>query len=183
LESTLRLLGSKIYLPSVHAAYAESGLDSASAPVLDAAAELVEAGVPAAEAAAVLAGRFAISVRQARRYVDQAVAGGRVPVPEASDVHRQAACGAGRVRAYRRARLEGCTTPRASRTVDRPREEWIEIAVPAIVTAETFERAARRLEDNKRGVPCLRSAAGRVGHARPRVIRGEGGDCWRRARR
>ena len=57
---------------------------------------------------------------------------------------------AGRVRAYRRARLEGCTTPRASRTVDRPREEWIEIAVPAIVTAETFERAARRLEDNKR---------------------------------
>ena len=90
---------------------------------------------------------------------------------------------AGRVRAYRRARLEGCTTPRASRTVDRPREEWIEIAVPAIVTAETFERAARRLEDNKRGVPCLRSAAGRVGHARPRVIRGEGGDCWRRARR
>jgi len=50
----------------------------------------------------------------------------------------------------RRARLEGRTTPRASRTVDRPRGEWIEIPVPAIVTAETFERAARRLEDNKR---------------------------------
>ncbi len=50
----------------------------------------------------------------------------------------------------RRARLEGRTTPRASRTVDRPREEWTEIPVPAIITAETFERAARRLEDNKR---------------------------------
>jgi site-specific DNA recombinase len=50
----------------------------------------------------------------------------------------------------RRARLEGRTTPRSSKTVDRPRGEWIEIPVPAIVTAETFERAARRLEDNKR---------------------------------
>ena len=50
----------------------------------------------------------------------------------------------------RRARLEGRSTPRASKTVDRPREDWIEIPVPAIVTAETFERAARRLADNKR---------------------------------
>src|ERR1039457_5064338 len=50
----------------------------------------------------------------------------------------------------RRARLEGRTTPRSSKTVDRPRGGWIEIPVPAIVTAETFERAARRLEDNKR---------------------------------
>jgi site-specific DNA recombinase len=50
----------------------------------------------------------------------------------------------------RRARLEGRTTPRASKTVDRPREERIEIPVPAIVTAGTFERAARRPEDNKR---------------------------------
>ena len=50
----------------------------------------------------------------------------------------------------RRARLEGRTTPRAFKTVDRPREDWIAIPVPAIVTAATFERAARRLEDNKR---------------------------------
>src|SRR6266568_4901911 len=50
----------------------------------------------------------------------------------------------------RRARLEGRTTPRASKTVDRPREDWIEFLVPATVTTETFERAARRLEDNKR---------------------------------
>ena len=38
----------------------------------------------------------------------------------------------------------------ASKTVDRPREEWIEIPVPAIVTAGTFGRAAQRLADNKR---------------------------------
>jgi site-specific DNA recombinase len=50
----------------------------------------------------------------------------------------------------RRARLEGRTTPRAVKTVDRPREEWVAIAVPAVVTRETFDRAARRLEDNKR---------------------------------
>ena len=50
----------------------------------------------------------------------------------------------------RRARLEGRTTPRASKTAGRPRAEWIEIPVPAIVTAETFERAARLLAGNKR---------------------------------
>jgi hypothetical protein len=53
---------------------------------VNAAARLVEAGVPVAEAAGVLAGRFGVSARQARRYVDQAVAGGRVPVPQASVV-------------------------------------------------------------------------------------------------
>src|SRR5208337_1503400 len=31
-----------------------------------------------------------------------------------------------------------------------PRDEWTEIAVPAIVTEETFARAQQRLEDNKR---------------------------------
>jgi len=49
---------------------------------INAAAELAEAGIPAAEAARVLAGRFGCSVRQARRYVDQAAASGRVAVPE-----------------------------------------------------------------------------------------------------
>jgi hypothetical protein len=49
---------------------------------INAAAELAEAGVPPAEAAGALAGRFGCSVRQARRYVDQAAASGRVPVPE-----------------------------------------------------------------------------------------------------
>ena len=49
---------------------------------INAAAALAEAGVPAAGAARVLAGRFGCSVRQARRYVDQAAASGRVAVPE-----------------------------------------------------------------------------------------------------
>jgi len=49
---------------------------------INAAAELAEAGVAAAEAARVLAGRFGCSVRQARRYVDQAAASGRGAVPE-----------------------------------------------------------------------------------------------------
>ena len=50
----------------------------------------------------------------------------------------------------RRARLQGRTTPRACKTVDRPRDQWTEIAVPAIVSAETFDRVAARLADNKR---------------------------------
>jgi hypothetical protein len=53
---------------------------------INAAAELAEAGVPAAEAARVLAGRFGCSLRQARRYADQAARSGRVPVPEAAAV-------------------------------------------------------------------------------------------------
>ena len=50
----------------------------------------------------------------------------------------------------RRARLEGRSVPRASKTAGRPRDEWIEIPVPAIVTAGTFQRAAQRLAGNKR---------------------------------
>src|SRR3989454_2160564 len=50
----------------------------------------------------------------------------------------------------RAARLQGRTTPRAVKTVDRPRAEWTEIAVPAIVSEDTFARAGQRLEDNKR---------------------------------
>jgi hypothetical protein len=53
---------------------------------VNAAAELAETGVPAAEAARVLAGRFGCSVRQARRYVAAAAAGGRVQAPEATVV-------------------------------------------------------------------------------------------------
>ena len=50
------------------------------------AASLLESGVPAAEAARVLAGRLGCSERQARRYVAQAAAGGRVPVPDEAAV-------------------------------------------------------------------------------------------------
>jgi site-specific DNA recombinase len=59
------------------------------------------------------------------------------------------------------ARLAGRTTPRASKSIDRPREDWVQIPVPAVVTAETFERVAARLADNKRFAsrnakdPCL----------------------------
>jgi hypothetical protein len=60
--------------------------DAEYAERINAAAELVEAGVPAAQAARVLAGRFAVSARQARRYVDRAAAAGRVQVPETSVV-------------------------------------------------------------------------------------------------
>ena len=48
------------------------------------------------------------------------------------------------------ARLQGRATPRAVKTVDRPREEWLEIPVPAIVAGDTFARDRQRLEDNKR---------------------------------
>jgi ribose 1,5-bisphosphokinase PhnN len=71
---------------------------------VNAAAQLVEAGVPVAEAARVLAGRFSVSVRQARRYVDRAAGAGRVPVPEASVVFtvKLPAVLAERVRAHAR---------------------------------------------------------------------------------
>jgi site-specific DNA recombinase len=48
------------------------------------------------------------------------------------------------------ARLQGRSVPRAIKTVDRPREQWTQIPVPAIVTAETFARVQQRLADNKR---------------------------------
>jgi hypothetical protein len=71
---------------------------------VNAAAALVGAGVPAAQAARVLAERLAVSVRQARRYVDQAAASGPVAVPDESVVFtvRLPAALAGRVRAHAR---------------------------------------------------------------------------------
>jgi predicted HicB family RNase H-like nuclease len=53
---------------------------------VNAAVELLGSGMPVAEAARVLAERFGCSVRQARRYVEQAAASGRVAVPEESTV-------------------------------------------------------------------------------------------------
>ncbi|MFF2133223.1 recombinase family protein [Streptomyces olivochromogenes] len=50
----------------------------------------------------------------------------------------------------RRSRLEGRATPRPVKTIDRPREEWIAIPVPALITPATFERVAGRLADNER---------------------------------
>jgi len=50
----------------------------------------------------------------------------------------------------RAARLAGRSTPTAHKTIDRPREEWTAIPVPAIITEQTFARAEQRLADNKR---------------------------------
>lgn len=78
--------------------------DAEYAERVNAAVELVEAGVPAAEAARVLADRFVVSARQARRYVDRAAAAGRVQVPETSVVFtvKLPAALAERVRAHAR---------------------------------------------------------------------------------
>lgn len=53
---------------------------------VNAAADLVAAGIPVAQAVSTMAGRYDVSARQARRYVEAAVAAGRVVVPEASVV-------------------------------------------------------------------------------------------------
>jgi site-specific DNA recombinase len=50
-------------------------------------------------------------------------------------------------------RLRGGFSPRSSANRERPREEWIEIPVPAIVSEETFALAQERLEENKRLSP------------------------------
>jgi hypothetical protein len=53
---------------------------------INAAADLAEAGVPVAEAARLLAGRFGCSQRQGRRYAERAALAGRVDVPQATSV-------------------------------------------------------------------------------------------------
>ena len=60
--------------------------------------------MPAAEAARVLAARFGVSARQARRYADRARASGRAEVPGESVVFtvKLPAVLAGRVRAHAR---------------------------------------------------------------------------------
>ena len=50
----------------------------------------------------------------------------------------------------RTARRQGRAVSRNVASRPRPRQDWIEIPVPAIVSTETFEAAARRLEDNRR---------------------------------
>jgi site-specific DNA recombinase len=50
----------------------------------------------------------------------------------------------------RTARLAGRTTPKHYTVIERPREEWLEIPVPALVAEDTWHRAQRRLADNKR---------------------------------
>ncbi|MEJ2118235.1 MAG: recombinase family protein, partial [Alphaproteobacteria bacterium] len=58
-----------------------------------------------------------------------------------------------RQRITRPLRLRGGIGSRQSASHERPREEWIEIPVPAIISDETFALAAERLEANKRYAP------------------------------
>src|SRR5215207_1103922 len=83
--------------------------DAEYAARVNEAAVLVEAGMPAAQAARVLAERFAVSQRQARRYVDQAAAVGPVPVPRASVAFTVKLPGALAERVRTRARDSGVT--------------------------------------------------------------------------
>ncbi len=55
-----------------------------------------------------------------------------------------------RARVNRTARLQERSVSRHAMSRPRDHEDWITIAVPAIVSEETFELAARRLEDNRR---------------------------------
>jgi site-specific DNA recombinase len=54
-----------------------------------------------------------------------------------------------RQRITRRLRLRGGLPPRQSAVGDRPRQEWIEIPVPALVSEQTFALAQEQLQKNK----------------------------------
>ena len=54
-----------------------------------------------------------------------------------------------RQRITRRVRQRGGPPPRQSASHDRPRQEWIEIPVPAIVSEQTFALAQEQLQKNK----------------------------------
>jgi site-specific DNA recombinase len=58
-----------------------------------------------------------------------------------------------RQRVTRPLRLRGGFAKRNSANHERPREEWIEIPVPAIVNDSTFDLSQERLEKNKRFAP------------------------------
>jgi site-specific DNA recombinase len=58
-----------------------------------------------------------------------------------------------RQRITRPIRLRGGIAPRNSASHERPREDWIPIAVPPIVSEETFALAQERLEANKTHAP------------------------------
>ncbi len=54
-----------------------------------------------------------------------------------------------RTRVMRPQRRRGVTTPCMTAGHERPREEWIEIPVPALVSEESFARAQELLQENK----------------------------------
>jgi hypothetical protein len=76
---------------------------------VNAAAELLNAGMPVAQAAAVLAARFGCSVRQARRYAERAAQDGLRAVPEATTVFTVKLPAALVARVRERAKASGST--------------------------------------------------------------------------
>jgi len=54
-----------------------------------------------------------------------------------------------RTRVIRPQRRRGVTTPSMTAGHERPREEWIEIPVPALVSEDSFARAQELLQENK----------------------------------
>jgi site-specific DNA recombinase len=54
-----------------------------------------------------------------------------------------------RPRLTRRVRLRGARMAARPARSDRPREQWVEVSVPAIVSEEQFELAERRLRENQ----------------------------------
>ena len=54
-----------------------------------------------------------------------------------------------RTRVMRPQRRRGATMPSTTASHERPREEWMEIPVPALVTEESFARAQELLQQNK----------------------------------
>src|SRR6266853_4376077 len=68
--------------------------------------------------------------------------------------YRGAACfgktrASARTRVMRPQRRRGVTMPNTTASHERPREEWIEIPVPALVTENSFARAQELLHQNK----------------------------------
>ena len=68
--------------------------------------------------------------------------------------YRGAACfgktrASARTRVMRPQRRRGVTMPNTTASHERPREEWIEIPVPALVTEDSFARAQELLHQNK----------------------------------
>src|SRR5436309_3043466 len=76
---------------------------------INAAVELLESGMPVAEAARVLAERFGCSARQGRRYAQRAAEGGRTAVPEETTVFTVKLPSALAARVRQRARETGST--------------------------------------------------------------------------
>ena len=76
---------------------------------VNAAAELLGAGLPVAEAVRVLAERFGCSARQARRYVERAAEGGPAAVPEETTVFTVRLPAALVARVRERAKASGST--------------------------------------------------------------------------